>query len=315
MNINIRSIVLIGIALVVAGITAMLARSLVSKPQPQAIGDQQAVAPVQKPKMQVMIATSNMPVGHFIKDGDLSWQSWPDETVNENYIRQDTGAKTGSYNGAVVNSAISAGEPILENRLVKPGNRGFMAAVLPAGKRAISIRITPTTGNAGFIFPGDHVDIMLSHQIKIRNNDRKKAQVSETILHDIRVLAINQRTENATHEPSIGQTATLEVTPKEAEKVALIKNMGELTLSLRSLGNEQKNATLQAAADKPTITWDSDVSQQLSTGSSGANTGKFSVQIFRGGVKKAEKLDFNQLFNKILTSGNKSAETGPEGAE
>jgi len=298
MNINIRSIVLIGIALVVAGITAMLARSLVSKPQPQAAGDQQAVAPVEKSKMQILIATSNMPAGHFIKTDDLSWQSWPDETVNKHYIRMDSGTKIASFAGAVVKSPMSAGEPILKNRLVKPGNRGFMAAILPAGKRAVSIRITPTTGNAGFIFPGDRVDIMLNHEVKIRSRSRKRAKISETILHNIRVLAINQRTGNETHKPAIGQTATLEVTPKEAEKVALMKNMGEITLSLRSLGTKKNTSR-----ERPSITWDSDVSRQLSGKSGRSASGRrFSVRVFRGGVKKTEKLSFSQLFDKILTS-------------
>ena len=302
MNVNMRSMVLIGIALVVAGITAFLAKSLISSPQPQNNNDQQAVAPIPASNMKILVAAANLQVGHFIKEEDLSWQSWPDEAVNDNYIQQKGEATKASLLGAVVNSSISAGEPILENRLVKPGNRGFMAAVLPAGKRAISIRITATRGNAGFIFPGDLVDILLTHQVAISSNNRAEARVSETVLKNIRILAINQRTGNPEHIPSIGQTATLEVTPKEAEKISLVKNMGELTLILRSLGKEENDPGQMAARDPRTLTWDSEVSSQLSAGSGAASGGKnYSVRVFRGG-QDSEIFDFNKLFTQALAA-------------
>lgn len=310
MNINIRSIVLIAIALVVAGITAMLARSLVSTPQSS--GEQQTVIKIVDSRMKILVAAADMPMGHFIKNEDLVWQSWPDESVHEKYIQQDSEITLESLIGAVAVAAVSAGEPILDNRLVKPGNRGFMAAVLPAGMRAISVRITATSGNAGFVFPGDRVDILLTHEVNIKSNDRKLARISETVLSNVRVLAINQATENATHTPSIGKTATLEVTPKEAEKISLIKSMGELTLVLRSLGKTE-DEDLQLAANHQSITWDSDVSQQLS-GSNG--TGKnVSVQIFRGGLKKtsSKTIDFNKLLNQALNSGeNEESEEDTE---
>ncbi len=301
MNINIRSVVLIGIALLIAGVTAMLARNLVSTPPEP--GEQQVVVQVVDSKMKILVAAINMPVGHFIKREDMVWQSWPDETVHDRYIQQDSEINIESLVGAVSVYPISSGEPILDTRLVKPGNRGFMSAVLPSGMRAISVRITATTGNAGFVFPGDRVDILLTHQIEIENKDRKKARVSETVLRNIRVLAINQSTDNPTHTPSIGKTATLEVSPKDAEKISLIKNMGELTLILRSLGKSEDENTQQAAADKQTYTWDSDVSKQLS-GSSGSGGKNYTVNVFRGGLKKAKsnKVDFNKLLNNALNS-------------
>lgn len=309
MNINIRSLVLIGIALVVAAVTALLARNLVGTPSPQISGGQQVVNQIPKPEMQILVAAENMAVGHFIKADDLVWQSWPDKRVNKNYIRKTAGMTPQSFNGAVVNSAISAGEPILENRLVKPGDRGFMAAILHPGMRAISIGITPITGNAGFIFPGDRVDIMLDHEIEIKNNIRRRARVSETILYNIRVLAINQRTGKATHTPALGQTATLEVTPKQAEKLTLMKNMGEVTLSLRSLSDKPG-----LSSGKTTITWDSDISRPLA-----AETGqvssrrRISVQVFRGGVDKSQKLNFNSSLNKIPGPGKNSTAGVPRG--
>ncbi len=311
MNINIRSIILIVVALLIAGGAAMMARSLLNKPQKQVAGEDRVVVKIEESKMKILVAGTDMPTGHFVKAEDMVWQSWPDETVHENYIQQDAEITPDSLVGAVASSSLSAGEPILAGQLIKPGNRGFMSAVLPEGKRAISIRITATSGNAGFIFPGDHVDIMLTHEVNIKSNDREKARVSETILKNLRVLAINQSTDNPTHTPSIGNTATLEVTPKQAEKIALMKTMGGLTLTLRSLGNENNKNQL-AKNNEQTITWDSDVSQPISTGSNGGSNGhNFSVEVFRGGAKKKEQtFDFNKMLNLTLSpsQGNKNDE-------
>ncbi|MCF8473054.1 MAG: Flp pilus assembly protein CpaB [Emcibacter sp.] len=302
MNINIRSIILIVIALVIAGVTAMLARNLVSTPK-QSIDGTGVVTEVRASKMKILVAAKNIPLGHFIKDEDMTWQSWPDETVHDSYIKQDSGIKKESFDGAVAKSDISAGEPILDNRLVKPGNRGFMAAVLPVGMRAVTVRITDISGNAGFIFPGDRVDIVLTHDIAIKEK-KQKSHVSETVLKNIRVLAINQRTDSATRTPSVGKTATLEVTSKDAEKIALLKSMGTLTLVLRSLGAEDET-TEHAAQEKPTATWDSEVSNQISNGAANSPAGhNVSVEIFRGGTKKNQKVDFNQLFNQALNAQN-----------
>lgn len=296
MNINMKSVVLIGIALVVAGITAMLARSLVSAPAPQLASDQPVVVQVVDSKMKVLIAAGNMPVGHFIKAEDLAWQSWPDETVHDSYIQQGAGTKIENFTGAVATTSMASGEPILNNRLIKPGNRGFMAAVLPPGMRAISVRITATSGNAGFVFPGDKVDILLTHEIAINSANRDTARVSETVLKNVRVLAINQRTDNPTHTPSIGKTATLEVSAKDAEKISLIKSMGELTLVLRSISNGSS-----LIAENSTITWDSEISNQLS---GSTNNAKLSVDVFRGGLKDGSTTtDFNKPMNQAMTLG------------
>lgn len=298
---NIRSIILIVVALAVASVTAILARNLVSAPQQ---GEQQVVTKVVDSRMKILVATFDMPVGHFIKKEDMVWQSWPDETVHEKYIQQDSETTMDSLVDAVAVSPIAAGEPILDNRLVKPGNRGFMSAVITSGMRAITIRINAASGNAGFIFPGDRVDILLTHEVNINSNDREKARISETVLRNVRVLAINQTTGNPTHIPAIGKTATLEVTPTEAEKISLIRNMGELTLTLRSLGKGEEEKSLQANAHMQTVTWDSDVSGQIS-GSSGSGNST-SVKIFRGGLKKSKsnKIDFNKLLNPALTSAD-----------
>jgi len=295
MNINIRSIVLIGIALAVAGLTAILARSLIQTPQQVTTdGETMVVNQVVAAKTQILVAAKNFPTGTFLKAEDLVWQSWPDDTVNENYIRKDGQVTLETFIGAVVKSSLNAGEPISVNRIVKPGNQGFMAAVLSPGKRAVSIRTTVITGVSGFIFPGDRVDILLSHKVKTADKDRSTIQVSETVLKAVRVLAIDQNAANATHTPAVSKSVTLEVSPKEAEKIVLAKNMGNLSLSLRSLANDEES--LAAAKEQTSITWDSEVTKTLSSKGPG-KAGKAQVDVFRG--RAAQKVNINTTQNNL----------------
>ncbi|WP_417319776.1 Flp pilus assembly protein CpaB [Emcibacter sp.] len=294
MNINMRSIVLVGIALVIAGVTAFMARSLL---KPAAAPQQQQVVQAAPSKVQVLVAAVDLHTGRFLKKENLTWQSWPEDGLHESYIRKGENVDIEQFAGAVVKSTITAGEPITDSRIVKPGNRGFMAAVLPFGKRAVSIRINATSGISGFVFPGDHVDILLTH--KVSAGGRKKAQASETVLTNVRVLAIDQRTANPTHTPSVGKTVTLEVTPKDAEKISLVEKMGNLSLALRSLArdSDEKDANLASDEDQTSVTWDSEVSQLLS-GGTGMPSGKgksFSVKVVRG--NEVQQLGFAKQGN------------------
>lgn len=291
MNINIRSIILIGIALAMAGLTAILARSLIQTPQQD--GETIVVSQVVAATTQVLVAAQDFPTGTFLKAEDLVWQSWPDDTVNENYIRKDGEVQMDSFVGSVVKSSLNAGEPISLKRIVKPGNQGFMAAVLTPGKRAVSIRTTLVTGVAGFIFPGDAVDILLTHKIVSTGTGRKTMQVSETVLKAVRVLAIDQSAAaNPTHTPSVSKSVTLEVSPKDAEKIVLAKSMGDLSLSLRSLTTLSEAQT--ASSEEPSITWDSEVSKTLTSGGPGKG-GNMQVDVFRG--QSSKKVNISNVQN------------------
>ena len=224
--INTRSIILITAALIVAGITAFLARSLLSAPEAAKTTIVQQVAS----EIQVLVAADDVPTGHFLKKEDLTWQSWPGDNINENYTQKKSDAAANSqmdpFIGAVAKTPIAAGEPILNGRVVKPGSRGFMAAVLKPGYRAVSIAINSRTGLSGFIFPGDSVDILLTHDVEedVPGNEGGKTEIqaAETVLTDIRVLAIDTQMTNETNTPSIGKIATFEVLPKQAEKIAFL---------------------------------------------------------------------------------------------
>ena len=130
-----------------------------------------------------------------------------------------------------------AGEPVREAKLIKAGGSGFMAAILPSGMRAISTEISPETGAGGFILPNDRVDVILSR----RDREAEKragidVHTSEIILSNIRVLAIDQTVEEKNGQRVVvGKTATLELAPRQAETLALSRQLGSLTLALRSL--------------------------------------------------------------------------------
>ena len=141
--------------------------------------------------------------------------------------------------GAIARSPFVAGEPIREAKLIKANGSGYMAAVLDKGMRAVSTEISPETGAGGFILPNDRVDVILSR----RDREAEKAgaadtQVSETILSNIRILAIDQTLgEKDGQKVVIGKTTTLELTPRQAETLALSRQLGTLSLALRSLAD------------------------------------------------------------------------------
>ena len=145
----------------------------------------------------------------------------------------------------------AAGEPIREAKLIKTNGSGFMAALLPAGMRAISTEISPETGAGGFILPNDHVDVILSR----RDREAEKlsgieVHRSETLLTNVRVLAIDQNIEEKNGQRVVvGKTATLELSPRQAETLALGRQLGPLSLALRSMVDN--GSAVEAEREKP----------------------------------------------------------------
>ncbi|MGE4351683.1 MAG: Flp pilus assembly protein CpaB [Bdellovibrionales bacterium] len=281
-----RKIVLLFVAFLIAALTIVVARSLLSTPN--------ATAPVQTkapPTQEILVAARDLPAGTLIKDGDLKWQIWPKEETEDSGFAIKGQKTIKDYAGTVVRTGMRTGEPVMPGRIVKAGEQGFMAAALAPGMRAISISITAVSGVAGFIFPGDHVDVIVTHQISQRGEmEGANRRVSETMLKNVRVLALDQKMNDQISEPKVAQLATLEVSPKQAETMALVAEMGTISLALRSIANDpvaeaeaeaQKeeasnpvpSVVLDAAAlatknpsAPPTldpITWDSDVSHVL----------------------------------------------------
>lgn len=192
----------------------------------------------------VLVASKGLELGTVIAKDDLHWQSWPRSDIPPSVIRKSA-MPTGlaDYIGALVRYPVAAGEPVFPDRLIKAGDSGFMAAILPSGMRAVAINIdqqgSQTAG--GFILPNDHVDVIHTY----RDEDAAKAgvpnpMVSETILRNIKVLAIGQNIQERNNERVVvGSNATLELTPQQVETIVLAQRVGQLSLSLRSLADSK----------------------------------------------------------------------------
>jgi pilus assembly protein CpaB len=231
---NTARIVVLAIAVCAGGVAAYLASG--SEPK-------QAAAPSPPPRMEtadVLVAKSDIALGQVVKPEDLQWQSWPASTASSNFIRRsDRSDAITQFTGSIARSPLLAGEPVRDSKLVKGNGSGFMAAILPPGMRAISTEISPETGAGGFILPNDRVDVLLSRRLKNPDGNGGAGQdrvSSETILTDVRVLAIDQTiAEKDGQKVVVGKTATLELKPKEAELLARARQSGTLSLALRSL--------------------------------------------------------------------------------
>ena len=230
-----KKLMLFAIALLVAVGTAFAARTLftgASAPQATA-----AVAPA-GPK--VLVAQRALPVGTIITADSVSFEAWPKELVKDAYFI-DGEADVDKLLGTVVRFPITAGQPVTQGVLVAPGDRGFLAAALGPGMRAITIPVSAKTGVGGFIFPGDRVDLMLTQTVA--GGEGQPLNAAETILRNLRVLATDQSTESETVDGKTVvravRTVTLEVTPRIAEKITVAQNIGTLSLSLRSLADSQ----------------------------------------------------------------------------
>lgn len=228
----------------------------------------EAVAPAQQPAVQtteIAAAARDLPTGTILKESDLKWTQWASNTDTSALIVK--GQKNLSdVAGAVVRDGFRSGEPIIAARVAHARDQGFLAAVLVPGMRAMSVSLTPTAEVAGFVFPGDRVDVILTHGFSRKDSEQLvERRISETILRNVRVLALDQRSDNQTTDPKVAQLATLEVSPKEAERLAMAVDMASgqsnnkaaLSLVLRSLAVEDK-APVEEILSTPT--WDSDVS-------------------------------------------------------
>ena len=244
---SLRNILLLVFALIAAGGTALFARGWMISER-AALNAQHKPVPAQASQF-VLVAKTNLPIGRFVKADDFRWQGWPDGALAPNYLVKGK-RQPEELVGAVLRASLIAGEPVTDARLVKPGERGFMAAVLEPGMRALSLPVNPTTGISGFVFPGDRVDLLVTHMVETDNGGkRKSALATETVLSDLRVLAIDQKTDDQDNKPVAAKTVTLEATAKQAEIIRIAARLGTLSLTLRSLAEDE--AQEPAAAFDP----------------------------------------------------------------
>jgi pilus assembly protein CpaB len=301
-----RRILLLAVAGIVAVGTIYMARSMMATP------DTVVKAPPPIQTTEILAASHDMSTGTILKESDVKWVQWPAEAPTTRlYVKGKN--ELANVTGGVLREGIRGDEPITLGRVVQPHEQGFLAAVLTPGKRAMSVTLTPSAEVAGFIFPGDHVDVILTHSFSRKDvPGLTERRMSETVLTDVRVLALDQKSDNQVTDPKVAALATLEVTPKQAEKLALSADMvsqggmgrGSIALVLRSLATDDANtpangsapgtvtdANLGTASNIPPVivmpapptgpTWDSEVSPAYPsvTGEDGLMQ---KVQIMRG---------------------------------
>jgi pilus assembly protein CpaB len=281
-------IILIAAALGIAVLTAVLAKRYLSNQAAEAAAQVAAEArPAQMPTSQILVATRDLPAGTVLKDSDMSWQPWPNDAVNRRYVvRTGNDDSRMAFVGATVRQAFVNGEPVVSSRVFRQDAAGFMSGIISPGKRAMGVPVSTQTMAGGFILPGDHVDLVLSAELKQGEGSSSVGSApairkywSETILEDIRVLAIDQKVDDIQSAAVAGtKTATLEVSPKEAEIIALFLNVGQVSLVLRSLVPEGETEVAPAASKERNFSSDVETSKGLSA-LYGAGRGRTPVPI------------------------------------
>jgi pilus assembly protein CpaB len=245
---DVKKLALLVGALVIAVITAVMAKNMFVGAGAQ----QAAAAPAVPLGPKVLVAKKALPVGTIIDPESFTLQPWPKELMQSAYyVEGQPDGDPKRLLGTVVRYQITAGQPVTRGSLVGPQDRGFLAAALGAGMRAITVPVNVSSSVAGFVFPGDHVDMVLTQQVE-GGGDGPVLKVSETIIRNLRVLATDQR---ITEKDDDGKTqvktfsnVTLEVTPRIAEKIAVAQSLGTLSLSLRSIADNTSELERAVAA-------------------------------------------------------------------
>ena len=186
---------------------------------------------------RVLVASSSLPIGSRLNEDNLDWQEWPENALTDGYITRSTRPDAvEELSGSIVRLPVFEGEPIRSEKVVDSSTR-IMSSILPSGKRAVSTEISVATGAGGFILPNDRVDVIM-----VRSAEGEGGFLTENILSNVRVLAIDQRIQEDEdgNKTAVGSTATLELTPEQAQIITVAQQMASrLTLALRSVADVQ----------------------------------------------------------------------------
>lgn len=294
------------IAIVVAALAAVVALRMQADAPPPV---QQAAAPVaatpQMKTVNIYVASQPIPIGTTVTQQMVAIQPWPEHLLLDGFVKADGGAE--AVVGTVARSPFQQQEPILKSKLANPNDPNFMAGSLPKGMRVITIVTNETEGLAGFVFPGDRVDVLLTHNIErtkiVKTSSAKtdprgvtsqetavnetpvQEPVTETLINNVMVLAVDQRSSSAGAVDKEGKlmiprSVSLMVTPQDAQRIRLGQSMGTITLSLRSLEDRE-------SADPATLTQSSDVSQYREKAAE-MGAGSADVKVYEG-AKRVEQ--------------------------
>ncbi len=229
---NGKRIVVLGLAAGAAVLAAFLAKNLVAEKEVK------VVTKAAEKTVQVLVASRDIPMGNQVTQKGMQWQTWPKKASTARYIIKSREPDAMSkLEKALARTGLVSGEPILKKKLIMPESGGFMAAILPKGMRAVSFKISADTGAGGFILPNDRVDVLLTRKLAASTGSSETLHVTETVLTNVRILAIDQtfRENEKGEQVVIGKTATVELRPEQAEVLELADSMGSLSLTLRSI--------------------------------------------------------------------------------
>jgi pilus assembly protein CpaB len=283
---NTQRIVVLALALVAACGAAFLVRGMMGGGTPQVIAS--AITPEIK-MSEVLVAVDALTPGQPLTPEKVRWEKWPTSAVNATFITRDAVASAEDVTKeVVVRMPIQPGQPIASNAIVRGKSSGFMAAMLQPGMRAVSILVSAESGAGGFILPNDRVDLILTQ----KSNETTPPRVNtRTFMRGIRVLAMDQTfKEEKDQKTVLAKTATLELTPSQAETVARAQNMGQVSLSLRPLSEEDAIVAANARKEPP-----GDVLTGMVGGNGGASVRRGpQVAIIRYGIPEVQPKAANE---------------------
>jgi pilus assembly protein CpaB len=244
---------LVGIAAVAigAGLTAgFIALKLVNqRPEPVRVVENSPRAET----AEVLVAARDIAMGNRVQDGDLRWATWPKDNLPDHLLlKSEKPDAAAQMNGSIARVGVLAGEPVRAERMMK-ADRGFMSVILSPGMRAIAIEVKAQSTAGGFILPNDHVDVILTRQAKAGAG--QDSVIAETILTNVRVLAIDQTITEKDNQPAViaRETATLELSPKQAEMMAAAQQLGSVSLALRALRDAEGGTEMANQDESSTV--------------------------------------------------------------
>lgn len=242
----------------------------------------EAVAP--EAVVKVLAAARPLRAGSLLKPEDVTTVDMARSKVPEG-ATPDSPQQRGQLWGAMVRRTLGAGEPLLPADVMRPGDHGFLAAVLGPNMRAVTIGVDVVSGGAGLIWPGDRIDLILTQTMDATNLPSGRRLVAERVLSDIRVIAVDQHlVEGATAdsgEPKAARTVTLEVTTAQAERVSVAERLGRLALLVRSADQAAAQRAVDAGAGGASVTWAGDVSRALNLNDP-THAAPSTVRVFQG---------------------------------
>jgi pilus assembly protein CpaB len=233
-------LVIMAVALASAGGAGYLAMNWMQPPPPEVV-EVPAGPAVQT--TEVLALTGDVAMGQPL-EGKIAWQEWPSSGVSDGFItKQDQPDALDKLKNSLARVSLYGGEPVRKAKLVGEG-QSFMSSILPSGRRAVATQIAADTSAGGFILPNDFVDIIMTRRKPGEGGAQAEgAFITETILKNIKVLAIDQaiQEDEEGRRVKVGETATLELTPQQAEIITVAQQMADrLTLSLRSVTDAQE---------------------------------------------------------------------------